>query len=46
MPVTVPFAPTEATAVAPLPVPPASTISTVAAGSVNGLFAQFGLGPK
>jgi hypothetical protein len=44
MPVIDPSAPTVAVAVAPLPPPP--MISTVASGNVNGLLAQFGLGPK
>ena len=41
--VTAPLAPTVAVAVAPVPSP---MIVTVASGSVSGLLAQFGYGPK
>ncbi|HWR97220.1 MAG TPA: hypothetical protein VN317_02275 [Candidatus Methanoperedens sp.] len=43
MPVTAPFAPTEAMAAAPVPSP---DIATATSGSVHGLLAQFGKGPK
>jgi hypothetical protein len=43
MPVTAPFAPTVAATTAPVPSP---RMPTVTSGSVNGLFAQFGYGPK